>query len=163
VAVLAPGGVGDAGGAAGAFDVTRSRTASSSGSGVPSLVLRCCSVSMRRFAIRASRSSVNFGACSFSFAATLSLAVSGALPVARDGLGRRWLGGHVLLLADRRELLDHSLEGDPPEVEALRARDDGPGDATGFGRREHEDDVRWWLLERLQQRVERLIRELMGL
>ena len=36
------------------FGVTRSRIASSSGRGVPSLVRRCCSVSTSRFAIRAS-------------------------------------------------------------------------------------------------------------
>src|SRR5438552_5432138 len=42
------------GGATFSLEVTRSRIASSSGRGVPSLVRRCCSVSIRRFAIFAS-------------------------------------------------------------------------------------------------------------
>src|SRR2546428_181218 len=42
------------GGGATSLDVTKSRIASSSGRGVPSLVRRCCSVSTRRFAIFAS-------------------------------------------------------------------------------------------------------------
>src|SRR2546425_542862 len=42
------------GGATFSLEVTRSRTASSSGSGVPSLVRRCCSVSTSRLAIFAS-------------------------------------------------------------------------------------------------------------
>jgi len=85
-----------------------------------------------------------------------------ALRVARDRLQRGRLASQTLLLADLRELRDDALVRDPTEVEALRARDDRRRDLPGFGRREHEDRVRRRLLQRLQQRVEGLARQLVG-
>ncbi len=86
-----------------------------------------------------------------------------ALGVARDRLERRRLNLHLLFLRDHRELLDHRLVRDPAEVEPLRPGHDRGRDLLRFGRREHENDVRRRLLEGLQQGVEGVARELMGL
>ena len=86
-----------------------------------------------------------------------------ALRVPRDRLERGGLALELLLLADRGELFDHPRVRDAAEVEALRARDDRAWDLPRLGRREHEDRVGRRLLERLQERVERLARQLMRL
>src|SRR5437667_1143277 len=86
-----------------------------------------------------------------------------ALRVPSDRLERGRLACQALLLADLRELSDDALVRDPPKVEALRAGHDGRWDLSRFGRRQHEDDVRRRLLERLEQRVEGLARELVRL
>src|SRR5439155_17600634 len=87
----------------------------------------------------------------------------GALRVARDRIERSWIGAELLLLDDVRELRDHALVRNAAEVEALRARNDRGRDLLRLGRRQDEHRVRRWLLERLQERVERLGRELVRL
>ena len=51
------------------------------------------------------------------------------------------------------------LDRHPPQRKALAARQHGHRDAVHLGRREDEDDVGRRLLERLQQRVEGVLRE----
>ena len=65
-----------------------------------------------------------------------------------------------------RDLVEH--EGDvvhprPAKVEALAAREDGRRDLVDLGRGEHEDDVGGRLLEGLQEGVEGLLGEHVGL
>ena len=52
--------------------------------------------------------------------------------------------------------------GQPPDIEALQARQDRRRKTGRFGRREHEDDEIRRLLERLEQRVPGVLRDLVG-
>ena len=68
--------------------------------------------------------------------------------VDRLGLGRSTVG-----LEDRPQLAGDLGHGQPPEVEALDAREDGRPDPAAVGRAEDEDDVVGRLLERLEEDV----------
>ena len=74
----------------------------------------------------------------------------------REGLV---LGLHLHLCRDVAQAALDLLDSDALEVVALAARLDGRRDLMGLRRRENEDDVRRRLLERLQERVERLGRQ----
>ena len=75
----------------------------------------------------------------------------------RVGLDR--VGRHLLLLEDPPERLADLGARDGPEVEALAAREDRRGQAPRLRGGEDEDDVRRRLLQGLQERVERRLRE----
>ena len=68
----------------------------------------------------------------------------------RDGLG----------IGDVAQLAGNGGGGDGAELVDLRARLDRVGDLVQLGRRHDEDDVRRRLLHRLEQRVERVVRQL---
>src|SRR5438309_782593 len=85
------------------------------------------------------------------------------LRVAGDRVECGRVRAELLLLDDLRELRDDPLVRDPPEVEALGAGDDRRRDLLRLRRGEDEHRVRRRLLEGLQERIERLGRELVGL
>src|SRR5580658_476383 len=60
------------------------------------------------------------------------------------------------------QLGDDGVELHGTEAEVLAARADGLRNVLGLRGREHEDDVVRWLLQRLEQRVERGVGNLMG-
>ena len=62
-------------------------------------------------------------------------------------------------LRDRAEMGGERFGRNAPQVEPLAARQDGDRDLVDLGRREQELDVRRRLLERLQERVERVLRQ----
>ena len=82
-----------------------------------------------------------------------------AAGVADDEVERGLVEGEALLRADVLEVRLDVGVADRAEVEALDAREDGLGDLLRVGGAEDEDDVLGWLLEGLEQRVERLCRE----
>ena len=77
-----------------------------------------------------------------------------------EGLGvdRDRLGG-----GDLHELIGNRLPADRPELVHLRPRQDGVGDPAKLRRRHHENGVGRRLLDRFQQGVERVARELVHL
>ena len=72
---------------------------------------------------------------------------------AGDQVDRLGLGRSTVRRQDRPELAADLAHGQPPEVEALDARDDGRPDLGAVGRAEDEDDVVGRLLEGLEQDV----------
>ena len=93
--------------------------------------------------------------------------IEGALRVAHAALGGagdqrdRLVGdGHLLGVGDAAQLIDDRPRADRAQLEDLRPRQDRLGDLVQLGRRHHEDDVRRRLLHRLEERVERRVREL---
>ena len=82
-----------------------------------------------------------------------------ALGRAGDGRKRLGVGLHAFGSADAAQMR-HELVGlDPAQVEALAARQDGDRDLADLGGGEDELRVRRRLLQRLQEGVERLLRE----
>ena len=77
----------------------------------------------------------------------------GSRVVQRDALGR----------GDLLQQLREPLHGVPAEIEALAAADDRGGHLVGLGGREHEADAGRRLFEDLQQRIERLTGQSLGL
>ena len=65
----------------------------------------------------------------------------------------------LLGVGDPAQLIGDRLDADRLQLEDLRARLDRRRDLLDLGRRHHEDDVRRRLFDRLQQRVEGLVRE----
>src|SRR5437762_3441825 len=86
-----------------------------------------------------------------------------ALGPADDHGQRRGLERDLLFAQDALEGVRERVGRDRPEVEALHAREHRGRDVARVGRREHEDDVARRLLERLQQRVEGGLGELVDL
>ena len=76
-----------------------------------------------------------------------------------EGIGLDRVGRHLLLLEDPPERLADLGARDRPEVEALAAREDRRGQPPRLRGGEDEDDVRRRLLQGLQERVERRLRE----
>ena len=96
--------------------------------------------------------------------------VEQALPVpqaavGRDGDHRQAVIGdlHSLRLDDLAEPVGDLDLADAPERVVLAAGQHGLRDLVRLGRCQHEHDVRGWLLERLQQRVEGAVGEHVGL
>ena len=86
-----------------------------------------------------------------------------AVRAARDERQGGVRGVDLLALADAAENGDELLQPGSLEDERLAARADGGEDAREIGGAEDEDEVRWGLLDQLQQRVPRLRRELVCL
>ena len=74
---------------------------------------------------------------------------------------RRVVDGNLLGVGDAAKLIGDLPARDRLELEDLRARQHGLRNLRELGRRHHEDDVRRRLFDRFQQRVERVVRELM--
>ena len=72
-------------------------------------------------------------------------------------------GGSTVGVEDPPELAFDLVRRQAPDVEALKARDDRRRELLGMGRREHEDDELGRLLERLQEGVPGVLRDLVGL
>ena len=60
---------------------------------------------------------------------------------------RRRVDGDLLQSGDVREMLDNERGGDPAQIKALAAREDGRQDLFGIGRGEHELHVRGGLFQ----------------
>ena len=86
-----------------------------------------------------------------------------AFGVARDQRDGVLVGVNALGLHDGAELAGDRRRADDAELVLLRARADRLRDLVQLRRRHDEDDVRRRLLHRLEQRVERLRRELVHL
>ena len=82
-----------------------------------------------------------------------------ALRATRDRTQGTGLEFHLLGLRDLRQPLDDLLRRQAPQVELQAARQDGDRQLLRIGGREQELDVRWRLLQRLEQRIERMRRE----
>ncbi len=82
-----------------------------------------------------------------------------AIGRARDQIERGRLHRHRLLHRDAGEMRGQFRDPHPPQVEALAARQHGDRHLAQFGGGEHELHVRRRLLQRLQQRVERVARQ----
>ena len=65
----------------------------------------------------------------------------------------------TLCLGNRAEMSGDLLGGDAAKIEALTARENGVGDRLHLRGGEDENHVLRWLLQRLQQRIERRGRE----
>ncbi len=65
----------------------------------------------------------------------------------------------MLGVGDLLELVGDLLDADGLELEDLRARLDGRRHFLELGRGHHEDDMGWRLFDRLEERVEGLLRE----
>ena len=76
----------------------------------------------------------------------------------RGGLER-----DTLLLAEREQVVAEQFRRHQPERVVVRTRPDGADDLVGFGGGEDEPDVRRWLFDQLQQRIERCRRDHVGL
>jgi hypothetical protein len=79
--------------------------------------------------------------------------------LARDQRDRLLGEGDALRVDRAFQVRAELAEADPPEVVTLAARDHRGQYLVRIGRREHELHVRRWLLERLQERIERMLRE----
>src|SRR2546422_979445 len=86
-----------------------------------------------------------------------------ALRRAHDRGQRRPLEGDLLLGEDVLERGRERVQRDRAEVEALHAREHRGRDVARIGGGQHEDHVRGRLLQRLEQRVERRLGELVDL
>ena len=82
---------------------------------------------------------------------------------ARDQVQRLRRGGATIRLEDPRELALDLCRREAPHVEALEARQDRRRELLRVGRREHEDHEVRRLLERFQERVPGVARDLVGL
>ena len=82
-----------------------------------------------------------------------------AVGLQRDELERLVVGRHIHLPADVAQPRLNLADGDAAEVETLAARLDRRRDGVRLRRREDEDEVRGRLFERLQERVERFLRQ----
>ena len=71
----------------------------------------------------------------------------------------RWIGLDGLFPCDPVKLGRDLLDAQAPKSELEASREDGDREALGIGGGEQELDVRWRLLERLQERVEAVARE----
>jgi hypothetical protein len=78
-----------------------------------------------------------------------------ALAGARHEADRRLGDLEAFRGGNRAQLLRNRARRDGAELEDLRTRQDGVGNLVELGRGHEEHDVRWRLLDRLQQRVER--------
>ena len=87
----------------------------------------------------------------------------GAVRAARDECECSVRRVDALAFADAAEHGDELLQPGPLEHECLATRADGGEDAREVGRAEDEDEVRWRLLDQLQQGVPRLGGELVCL
>ncbi len=72
--------------------------------------------------------------------------------LAHDGLHHRVIDRDAGLLGDPPHVLGELVGGQEVELQMLRAAADGVADLLRVGGREHEHDVRWRFLQRLQQR-----------
>ena len=86
-----------------------------------------------------------------------------AVRAPRDEVQRLVRRLDALGVHDPAELVHDRLRADRAQLVDLRARQHGIGDLLELGRRHHENDVRRRLLDRLEQRVERVGRELVDL
>ncbi len=77
----------------------------------------------------------------------------------RDQVERLGFSGAAFFSNDLGKMLFQHVDADAPEVEALAARQDGDRQLVNLGRRENELHMRRWFLERLQQPVERGLRQ----
>src|SRR6266849_3120392 len=84
-----------------------------------------------------------------------------AAGLAREHPQRRFLGLDALAPCQFLEPLENDRERDTAEIVALEPRQNRLGHFLRLGRREDEFDVRGRFLERFEQRVEGLVRELM--
>ena len=86
---------------------------------------------------------------------------------ARAGPGhdrqRRCLGRDPLRAADRAQVLGQGPGRDQPEAVVERPRPDRRDDLVRLGGREDEPEVRWGLLDQLEQGIGRLVGQLVGL
>ncbi len=67
--------------------------------------------------------------------------------------------GHLLFLRDHAQIFDQHRDLDAPQIEPLAARQNGHRNLADFRRREDEADMLRRLFERLEKRVERVLRE----
>ncbi len=79
-----------------------------------------------------------------------------AIGQAGDELERGRIGGHALGVRDPGQLAGDHIGRQAAEVVPLGPADDGGWDPVGIGRGQDEDDVVRWLLDQLEQRVERV-------
>ena len=96
--------------------------------------------------------------------------IESALGVAHAAVGgtsdeteRRVLNGNRLRIRDHPQLIGYLLPADGPQLVDLRSRQDRLRNLLDLRRRHHEHDVRRRLLDRLEQRVERVAGELVDL
>ena len=82
-----------------------------------------------------------------------------AVRAARDGVERRFINGHALLARDHPQMIHHQLDGNAAQIEPLAARENGRQNLLRLRRGEHELHMRRRLFERLEERVEGLLRE----
>ena len=82
-----------------------------------------------------------------------------AVRAARDGVERRLVNGHAFLACDLAQVIDDELDRNAAEIEPLAARENGGQHLLRLGRGEHELHMRRRLFERLEERVEGLLRE----
>ena len=67
---------------------------------------------------------------------------------------RLWLDRNRLLVGNPGQVLVQSLQWNAPEIKALAAAEDRRQHPLWIGRGQHENHLRWWLLQRLEQRIE---------
>ena len=81
---------------------------------------------------------------------------------AGDGAEGLRVGGDAFRIGDLVEPLEDDLAGEAAEVVPLAAGDDGGENLLGLGGAQDEDDVAWWLFQRLQEGVGGLVGEHVG-
>ena len=88
---------------------------------------------------------------------------SGAAASAHHQRQHAGLDLDALFVDDRRDVVEQHARRDEPERIVVRARSDRADDLLGLGRREDELDVLWRLFDDLQQCVEAVLRDHVGL
>ena len=82
-----------------------------------------------------------------------------AVPFARDEHEGGIVRLNVLRLTDLPQMDHDLLDGDAPEIEALAPRENRGKNLVRLGRGKDEEGVGRWFFQRLQQRIERLLRQ----